>query len=119
VNGNPQPFLFTWNTPLPVNGSGWASGEAIAIVLHGPLNSPGVAAADLMLGPATADASGNLSAVPVIPYDSGIVGASARIPRPGLYELHANGAKSGGAIAMDFVNLCPDTYTGASLAYDW
>src|SRR5690349_17305186 len=71
VNGNPQPLLFTWNTPLPVNGSGWAAGETSAIVLHGPLNSPGVPAADLMLGPATADTSGNISASPVIPYDSG------------------------------------------------
>ena len=119
VNGNVQPFLFTWNTPLPVAGSGWAAGESIGVVLHGPLNSPGVALADLLLVTATADAQGNLSAAPVIPYDSGITGPATRIPRPGLYGVYANGKISGTAIAADYINLCPDTYTGAGLPYDW
>jgi hypothetical protein len=119
VNGSTQRLLFTWNTPLPVSGGGWAPGESITILLHGPLNSPGVAATDLALGPVTADAQGNLSATPLIPYDSGIVGAAARIPRPGLYEVHASGKTSGSAVAGDPINLCPDTYTGAGLPYDW
>jgi hypothetical protein len=119
LNGNPQSFLFTWNAPLPVTGSGWAAGESITIVLHGPINSPGVAASDVMLGPSSADGQGNLSAAPVIPYDSGVVGSATRIPRPGLYEVHANGTNSGSAVAGDFINLCPDTYTGAGLPYDW
>src|ERR1051325_6781663 len=45
-----QPLLFTWTAPLPVSGAGWTAGESITIALHGPLNSPGVAAADLGLG---------------------------------------------------------------------
>src|SRR5260370_39331919 len=79
--------VFTWNSALTVTGSGWSPGESIAIVLHGPLNSPGVAPADLSLGTFTANAQGNLSASPTIPYDSGGVGVSARLSRPGVYGV--------------------------------
>src|SRR3954467_8977434 len=44
LNGAAQPLLFTWNTPLPVAGEGWAPNEVVQIVLHGPLDSPGVQA---------------------------------------------------------------------------
>src|SRR5260370_15705094 len=91
--------VFTWNSALTVTGSGWRPGESIAIVLHGPLNSPGVAPADLSLGTFTADTQGNLSALPTIPYDSGVVGISARIPLPGSYDVHA-----GAAPAADVIN---------------
>src|SRR5437588_10345319 len=103
LNGNMQPLLFTWNAPMPVTGSGWKAGESVAISLYGPLNSPGVLPADLRLGSATVDAQGNLSAAPAIPYDGGVVGAGARIPRPGRYEVHATGAASGTIVAGDAV----------------
>jgi hypothetical protein len=34
VNGVAQPFLFTWNSPLTVSGSGWAPGEPVTILLQ-------------------------------------------------------------------------------------
>src|SRR6266542_1437156 len=118
LNGEIKPLLFTWNAPVQVTGSGWSAGESVAISLYGPLNSPGVSPAELRLGSATADAQGNLSAAPAIPYDSGVTGPSARIPRPGLYELHAIGAASGAVAASDLVNVCPATYTGDQ-PFDW
>src|SRR4051794_29347123 len=72
VNGEARPALFTWNSALPLSGSGWAAGESISIALRGPLNTPGVGATDLVLGSAAADAQGNLSATPSIPYDRGV-----------------------------------------------
>jgi hypothetical protein len=107
--------MFTWNSALTLTGSGWSPGESIAIVLRGPLNSPGVDSADLPLGAFTADAQGNLSASPTIPYDSGVVGVSARIPRPGFYEVDALGT----AAAADYFNLAPDTYAPASAPFSW
>ena len=119
VSGTVPPFLFTWNSAITVNGTGWNSGEPVTILLHGPLNSPGVAPDDLTLGAFTADAQGNLSASPSIPYDSGVIGPSARIPRPGLYEVHAAGAASGTVVAPDDINLSPATYTGDNAQFDW
>ena len=119
VNGNRQAFLFTWNTPLPVTASGWTAGESVAVALFGPLNSPGPPPGFVTLATVAADSQGNFSAAPAIPYDSGITGPAARIPRPGLYAVTGRGATSGTVIASDFINLCPDTYTGAGLSYDW
>jgi hypothetical protein len=141
LNGVIEPLLFTWNTSLTVAGAGWNPGEAVVILLHGPLNSPGVSprrlrgrlltpgsrhprsvleTADITLGTFTADSRGNLSATPTIPYDRGIVGPAARIPRPGYYEVLAAGAASGTAAAADRINLCPSTYTGSGSApIDW
>jgi hypothetical protein len=118
TNAEVQPLVFTWTAPVPVSGAGWTAGESITLTLHGPLNSPGVAAADLVLGTATADSQGNFNAAPAIPYDSGITGLTARIPRPGLYQVQATGASSGAVPAGDFVNLCPATYPG-DVPFDW
>jgi hypothetical protein len=41
--GGVKPLLFTWNSSVLVAGSGFAPGESVRIVLHGPLNSPRVA----------------------------------------------------------------------------
>src|SRR5712692_9252059 len=92
VNGVAQPLLFTWNSAMTVSGSGCGPGESVTILLHGPLNSPGVAPADLTSGPMPSDAQGGFSGTAIIPYDSGVVGPSARIPRPGLYEVRASAA---------------------------
>ncbi|HEY1336186.1 MAG TPA: hypothetical protein VGF59_01685 [Bryobacteraceae bacterium] len=149
-NGAVQPLLFTWKTAMPVTGSGWAAGETVQVLLHGPLNSPGVSAAhphgrpvqarggrrsadalvrgareltvlneDIVVGTVTADAAGNLSSTVTIPYDSGIVGPGARIPRPGLYEVQAAGRSSGLATASDRINLCPATASTDSIGIDW
>jgi hypothetical protein len=138
-NGSSQPLLFTWNSALTIAGAGWAPGETVQIILHGPLDSPGVrprrlprvsprirvgrepgfAFPDLLLGAFTADAQGNLSAAPTIPYDNGVVGPSARIPRPGYYQVLAFGSSSGFATAADAVSLCPDTYKPANTPTDW
>ncbi len=143
VNGAVQPLLFTWTSTLSVTGSGWAPNEAVEIILHGPLNSPGVAPrhlraladsaelrarrghppevsveTDFTLGVYLADARGNLSAAPVIPYDSGITGPSARIPRPGFYEVRAAGTVSGMVTAAGGISLCPATYS-VNAPFDW
>src|SRR5437899_2361840 len=96
ANGVAQPLLFTWNSAITVSGSGWSPGESVTILLHGPLNSPGIAPADLTLGAVPSDAQGGFSGSAIIPYDSGVIGASARIPRPGLYEVRARAASSEG-----------------------
>ncbi len=85
---------------------------------HGALQAE-VINPDVLLGTFTADASGNFSASPAVPYDSGVTGPSARIPRPGFYEVQAVGAVSGRAAAADRINLCPATYTGANAPFDW
>ena len=102
----------------PGGGKRWAAGESVALMLRGPLNSPRVGAYDTSLGSVSADAQGNLTAAPVIPYDKGVVGPTARIPRPGLYELIATGAASGAVTAADYFNLCPATYI-ADNPFDW
>jgi hypothetical protein len=83
LNGAFQPLLFTWNTAVTVQGHKWQPGETVTIILQGPTNSLGVAAGPLTLGSVTADAHGDFSASLSIPHDSGTVGPSARIPRPG------------------------------------
>jgi hypothetical protein len=118
LNGEMKPLLFTWNAPVPITGSGWTAGEGVAIALYGPLNSPGVPPAEVRLGSVTADALGNLAGAPVIPYDGGITGAAARIPRPGLYAVRATGPASGMISAADAISLCPGTYT-ADQPLDW
>jgi hypothetical protein len=145
-NGISQPLLFTWNTPLPVNGAGWAAGESVQILLHGPLDTLGVeprrvsrvsrrlipagggrspiggpvqSFPDVFLGTFTADAQGNLIAAPRIPYDNGVVGPQSRIPRPGSYEVRAIGSLSGAIAAAEAISLCPDTYKPTPTTTDW
>ena len=119
VNGAFQPFLFTWNSSLTVTGAGWGPGESVTILLHGPLNSPHLTPADLSLGAITADSLGSFSGSATVPYDNGVVGPAARIPRPGFYEVRAIGSKSGTAIANDNINLSPATYTKDNSPFDW
>ena len=142
LNGVQQPLLFTWESTVSISGSGWTANEPVEIFLHGPLNSLDVIALtprtprvtelarigvhriggefnDYPLGVFTADANGNLAASPVIPYDSGITGLFAKIPRPGYYEIYAGGPRSGIAAAASQINLCPATYTGGSPGIDW
>src|ERR1035438_10892219 len=64
-----QPLLYSWSTPVPIQGSGWQPGETITVSLHGPLNWPAAPPADLALGSLAADASGVLSGSLTIPYD--------------------------------------------------
>jgi uncharacterized protein (TIGR03437 family) len=114
-----QPLIFTWNAPLPVSGAGWQPGESISLSLYGPLNSPGVSPASVTLGTVSAGADGTFSASLPIPYDQGVTGPQAQIPRPGLYRVHAVGAASGMVDAADAINLCPATYTGSGGMIDW
>jgi hypothetical protein len=106
LNSAFQPLLFTWNSAVTVQGSHWQPGETVSIILQGPLNSLAVAANLLSLGPLSADANGNFSASVPIPFDSGIVGQSARIPRPGHYQVQAVGSASGIIIARQEIDLC-------------
>jgi uncharacterized protein (TIGR03437 family) len=118
IGGAVQPLLFTWNSSLPVQGSGWAAGETVSVALEGPLDSPGVQASQIVLGPVTADSGGNFSASLPIPYDGGVTGPQAAIPRPGSYSVRASAA-SGSATAVYPINLCPATYTGGGSGIDW
>ena len=114
-----QPLLFTWSSPVPVQGTGWKPGETVSLSLEGPLNTPGVTASSIALASVTADAQGAFSASPVIPYDQGLTGPQAMIPRPGLYSVRASGAASGVVTATSRINLCPATYIGGASAIDW
>ncbi len=113
-----QPLLFTWASPMGVTGSGWASGETVAISIVGPLNTPDASPAELGLGSLVADSKGNLSGAVTIPYDGGSSGLGVRIPRPGSYALKGTGATSGTVTATDRINLSPATSTVAG-EIDW
>lgn len=114
-----QPLVFTWTSAIPVQGSGWSAGETVAISLQGPLNTLGVAAVTIALGTVTADAQGAFSASVTIPYDGGITGPQADIPRPGLYAVQASGPSSGATMADHQISLAPATYTGGANAINW
>src|SRR4051812_42235863 len=77
LNGVAQPLLFTWNSSVPVTGAGWAPNEPVQIVLHGPLDSPGV-------HPRSAGPSARLAAAAVAEAASARGGRTVfgRIPRP-------------------------------------
>lgn len=114
-----QPLIFTWNSFVPLQGSGWAPSEAISVALEGPLNSPGVPAEEVALGMLTADGQGAFTTSLAIPYDGGVTGPQAKIPRPGSYEVRATGALSGAVSAAWRINLAPATYTGGGTGIDW
>ena len=118
-NGTIAPLVFTWNTAIQIQGSAFTPGEAVAVSLRGPLNSPGVTPGTIPLGSATTDQQGAFSTSITIPYDQGVTGPQANIPRPGLYMVQAAGAASGTAVAPYQVNLAPATYLGGSNAIDW
>src|SRR5689334_7301221 len=118
AGGVPQPLVFTWNTQVPVQGSGWRAGESVSIALQGPLNSPGVPPDGIGLGAVTADPQGSFATLLTIPYDRGVTGPQANIPRPGLYSVRATGP-SGTVSALRRINLCPATYIGPAGAIDW
>src|SRR5690242_4839562 len=77
-----QPLVFTWLSTVPIRGSAWRPGESVSLTISGPLNTPGVAPADIALATVNADSQGTFSASPTIPYDRGITGPTAAIPRP-------------------------------------
>ena len=118
LGGALQPLVFTWDTQMAVQGSGWRAGESISISLSGPLNSPGVSPADIALDTVTADASGAFVSSVAIPYDRGVTGPQANIPHPGLYAVRATGG-SGTVSAAARINLAPATYTGTGGTIDW
>ena len=119
ANGRIRPLVFTWNTSITVQGSGWGAGETITIVLTGPLNSLGVSPGDLPLGTVSGGAQGTFSASLTIPYDQGVTGPQAQIPRPGLYSVRASGSGSGTVSAVSRIHICPATYIGVAGAIDW
>lgn len=119
LNGVNLPLLYTWNTPLQINGSGWGPGEIVAISLHGPLNWAGTPPADLLLGPLVAHDNGNLEGLLTIPYDRGVTGPTARIPRPGVYQVVAAGSTSGAAVAVATINITVATQSGAGFTINW
>ena len=103
---------------VTVNGSRWQPGETVTIILQGPLNSLAVGAGPLSLGVVNADANGNLSGSLSIPFDSGIVGPSARIPQPGHYQVQAFGSASGLITGPQEIDLSPATFVLAA-GFDW
>ena len=113
------PLLFSWNTPLQIQGSGWRPNESVSVSLHGPLNWPFAPPADLALGSLTANPSGSISGSLSIPYDSGVAGSSSRIPRPGVYQVIAAGSASGVVAASATINICVATELGTGFQIDW
>ena len=123
LNGVAQPLLFTWNSPVPVAGDGWAPNEASSDCASwtarlawraprtvgadrraawSPRRIPACGAGEVRSAdrrdasryPAGRRYGGRAReslGAPVIPFDSGIVGPQARIPRPGFYEVRAVG----------------------------
>ncbi|HJT87810.1 MAG TPA: hypothetical protein VJ732_08135, partial [Bryobacteraceae bacterium] len=114
-----EPLIFTWNQMLPLEGEGWGPGESVSISLAGPLNSPGVPQTTVPLGNVTAGNEGAFSTSLAIPYDQGVTGAQANIPRPGLYMVRGVGSSSGKATAAYSINLAPATYLGSGSTIDW
>lgn len=114
-----QPLVFTWNSAVPVEGSGWGPGETVSVSMNGPLNTPGVTPASIALATMTADGQGAFSGTVTVPYDGGITGPQANIPRPGLYSVQGSGTVSGTVSAAYPINLCPATYTKGNSGIDW
>ncbi|MGC9947192.1 MAG: hypothetical protein ABSF64_12555 [Bryobacteraceae bacterium] len=119
LNNVLQPLLYSWGTPIPIQGSGWQAGEAVTVSLHGPLNWTAVPPADLALGTIAADASGQLSGSLTIPYDNGAAGPAVRIPRPGAYEVNASGPVSGTVAAGASIAITVATEVGAGFQINW
>src|SRR5579871_954006 len=91
-NNAPLPGFFTWGDTIYFSGSGWGANNTPTVHLVGPLNLPGVASQDYVLGKITADASGNL--IPGIKTQLRIPGiqhisTQPTTPRPGQYILYA------------------------------
>ena len=114
-----QPLLYSWSTPVPIQGSGWQPGETVTVSLHGPLNWPAAPPADLALGSLAADASGVLSGSLTIPYDNGATGPTARIPRPGVYQVNASGSALGTVAASATITITVATELGAGFQINW
>ena len=104
---------------LPVEGAGWSPGETVSIALAGPLNSPGAVQTIVALGRVSVGSQGAFSTSLAIPYDQGVTGVQARIPRPGLYAVRGMGSSSGTVTAAYRINLTPATYLGGSNRIDW
>jgi uncharacterized protein (TIGR03437 family) len=119
LNNTFRPLVFSWNTPVQIQGKGWASGETVTVTLHGPLNWPAAAASDLALGTVTADPSGSISGNLTIPYDSGVVRPTARIPKPGIYQVIASGPVSGTAAGNATVTITVATELGNGFQLNW
>jgi len=120
-NGNLQPGLFTWKSQPEISGTHLAPNESLTISLHGPLNTLGVAPTDRVVGTLASDAGGTADGLVTIPYDGGGVGhqGTNSIPRPGRYEVRAQGAISGLVIAQNQINLCPATHLNDDVNIDW
>ncbi len=114
-----QPLSFTWQTVVPLQGAGWKPQEMISLSLVGPLNSLGVPATTVPLGTVSAGEQGSFSTSLTIPYDQGVTGPQARIPRPGEYSVRAVGSSSGSATAAYQINVSPATYLGSGSTIDW
>src|SRR5581483_2310834 len=65
------------------------------------------------------DSQGAFSGSVTIPYDRGITGPQATIPRPGLYSVQAAGTATATVTAANQINLAPATYTGGNSGVDW
>ena len=115
-NGNFIPLYFSWHYNVPVDGSGWGSGESIHIFLHGPLNTLGVSPSDHEIGNFAASGGGTFSTTVQIPYDEG---GAYTIPEPGLYRVDAHGDTTGTAFSADNIVIAPATYLSDPVAIDW
>ncbi len=115
-NGIFEPFYFTWHYQMPVNGSGWTSGDHIHILLHGPINTPGITPTDREIGDFFTDGSGSFNTSVQIPYDEG---GPYTIPQPGRYKVLANDDSANVRFADDQINLAPATATADPVGINW
>lgn len=109
------PGLFTWHTTVPINGTGWAPGEAVTVYMYGPTNTLGVLPTFRAVKTLNADGGGAFNDNFFVPYDEGGPGT---IPQPGYYEIRA-GAASGTDATPPHINLCPATYLFDGIGIDW
>ena len=113
------PGVFTWNSHVPVVGSGWRPFENVYVYIYGPLNTPGVAptyqqmlnsflGGSVRLPEFPADSNGNLLVAHfVLPYQ-----VETGIQSPGLYRLYAARANPTTVLDQAFsttFSLSPDT----------
>ena len=126
-NNTTLPNFFSWGQRIGISGSGWSPSETLSVHMVGPLNQPGVASSDLLLGTVVTDGSGNMTPGPntrvKIPSIHR-VSTQPNTPRPGHYQLYAAGkpAPNGvirSAYAFNGINLSPTTIPKPALFPDF
>jgi len=124
---------FTWTSGVGISGANWPANSTIPIHIVGPLNSPGVAAQDRLIGSVLSDSLGKIE--PGIDYDPAVdipyfdPISPSNVLHPGSYSLYGAYINpithiGGGVYASKPINICPSTilqtiFTPFATTVDW